>query len=163
MGAHPPTQAPSAASASLGAGPRQLRLAIRGHAAILRKHGAAIGTGCTFRSPVLIAAGEPGFRNLEVSAGASFGPGIVLDLSGPLRIGARASIGPRCTLGASDRGANGETCIGEGVVLEPGVIVRRGVSVGAGAWIGGHAVVAADVPPGARIESPALRDLNARG
>ncbi len=150
--------------ASLEAVVRQLRRAAGGHAALLRQHGARVGPGCSFSSPLYITNADAGFASLSIEQGARFGPAVLFDLSSPVHIGAGVAVSARCTFGGDARaGGGGAIDIGSRSVFEPGVTVCPGVTIGEAAWIGGHSVIVNDVPAGARVDSPALRDLNARG
>lgn len=49
--------------------------------------------------------------------------------------------------------------IGAGVTVGPGAYIGPGVTVGAGAEIGPHAVILADVPPGASVPPAVVWDV----
>jgi acetyltransferase-like isoleucine patch superfamily enzyme len=67
-------------------------------AAALRLLGARIGPAAWIERVRLYNIYSNGLRNLEIGDGAYVGPGAVIDLANPVRIGARASFGPGVTI-----------------------------------------------------------------
>lgn len=98
--------------------------------------GARVGTGVRVH-PCRLVNFEKGFANLSIGDGVYVGADTLLDLAGPLEIGARATISARCVLITHrDPGQSH----GNAVVphFPP---TSLGCSVGADAWLGVGVVV----------------------
>ena len=96
--------------------------------------------------------------SVEIAPGAKIGPGLLISHGMGIVIGQWAKIGSGCTmmhqvtLGASstDKLQTMPT-VGDHVFLAAGSRLIGGIRVGDGAFIGANAVVAEDVPAGAKV------------
>ena len=105
-------------------------------AALLRLLGAKVGPGVRVHRGLLLNA-EHGFSTLSLGAGVYIGPGVTLDLFGPLRLGERTTVSVGAILLThSDAGRSH----GSGLIaLFPPT--RHGVDIGADCWIGAGAII----------------------
>jgi len=152
-----------------GIAPAVLALATArdGHAAILRAFGASIAPGVAIAGPLHIVNAAASFANLTIGARAALGSETHLDLAAAVEIGAGAVIEPRAALLTSARAAglrpgalaDGPVRIGAGARIGTGATILPGITIGEGAVVEAHALVAADVPAGARFAWHEAADL----
>lgn len=95
---------------------------------------------------------------VEIAPGAKIGPGLMISHGMGIVIGQWATIGSGCTmmhqvtLGAPATARLQEMPqVGDGVFLAAGCRLIGGIHVGDGAFVGANAVVADDVPAGAKV------------
>lgn len=139
-----------------------------------------ISTGVHIQGELELRGDGDIWSALTIAEGAFINAHCWFDVSAPVRIGPRASIGHHVLLITSDHDASdpGHRCgahrpspirIGEGAWLGASVIVLPGVTIGKGAVVVAGAVVTKDVPPNARVAgNPArvmgwLEDANPAG
>jgi acetyltransferase-like isoleucine patch superfamily enzyme len=127
----------------------------------LRCLGAEVGRGVRVH-PCRFINHEMGFANLRLGEGVYLGADCLLDLAGPLEVGARATISARCVLithvdpGQSHGNAlvrwyppSRRGCrVGSDAWLGVAVLVLETGEVGAGSIVGAGAVVTGPLPPG---------------
>ncbi|HUF56673.1 MAG TPA: acyltransferase [Thermohalobaculum sp.] len=135
---------------------------------LCRGRGVRIAPNVSFANAERIEIGD----RAQIGARAALWAG---DVSGRIRIGADATLGPDCFLTASDYGlaagrpVTGQPTQEQDVVLGAGVwcgarvIVTAGVTIGDGAVIGAGAVVTRDVPAGSIAAGVPARVLRRRG
>ncbi len=108
----------------------------RFRAQLLRLLGAEIGAGVRVHRGLLLNA-EHGFSNLSLQAGVYVGPGVTLDLFGPLRLGQRTTVSAGAiVLTHADAGQSHANAL---VAVFPAT--RKGVRIGDDCWIGAGAIV----------------------
>lgn len=97
---------------------------------------------------------------IDISAGAKFGPGLMIEHPGGVTIGPLVVVGSNVTIhqgvdiGVKDPRARGDMpypVIGDDVVLGSRSAVYGDVRVGDGALVGAYSVVFKDVEPGATV------------
>ena len=107
---------------------------------------------------------------VEVGHQTWIGPGVVLDGSGGLSIGAYCSISAGvqiyshdsvawATSGGEAAIARAPTRIGDRCYIGPNSVVAKGVTIGDGCVVGAGSVVLADLPPGSRAAGAPCRIL----
>lgn len=120
------------------------------------------GTGASIYDSVLVIG--------EVSVGEQswIGPGVVLDGSGGLSIGAFCSISAGVQIYSHDTVAwaisggaaaveRAPTRIGDRCYIGPNSVIAKGVTIGDGCIVGAGSVVLADLPPGSRAAGAPCR------
>lgn len=98
---------------------------------------------------------------LDVTAGATFGPGLMIEhpvgvcVAGSVVIGSGATIHQGVDIGVKDAHARGgnipQPVIGDGVLLGSRSAAYGGITIGDGAMVGAYSVVFHDVAPGAVV------------
>jgi acetyltransferase-like isoleucine patch superfamily enzyme len=111
--------------------------------ALLRFSGVTIGRGSNFWSlPVLLGPGDIGPR-LRIGCSCGFNVGCLFDLTAPVTIADRVSVGHQVRFLTS---AGGPIVVGEGAWIGARCTILSGVTIGAGAVIGAGVTVERDVP-----------------
>ncbi|MEL7061607.1 MAG: serine O-acetyltransferase [Acidobacteriota bacterium] len=94
---------------------------------------------------------------VEIAPGADIGPGLMISHGHGIVVGQWSRIGSGCTLlqqvtlGAADLGRlQAMPTVGDDVFLAAGCRLIGGITIGDGAFVGTNAVVARDVPAGAK-------------
>ncbi len=127
-------------------------------ARILQAFGATIGPSSRIHGPLLIIGEFHDFSGLRIGSLTHVGADTLFDLTGPIEIGKRVTISPRCSFlthlnvgqSALQRAyppSQGAVVIGNDAYLGTGVTVLHGVTIGEGALIAAGAVVTRDVSP----------------
>lgn len=99
--------------------------------------------------------------DVQVGANTWIGPGVVLDGSGGLTIGAHCSISAGVQLyshdtvdwalsGGQAAPARAPTAIGDRCYIGPNTVVAKGVRIGSGSVIGANSLVLHDIPAGSK-------------
>jgi acetyltransferase-like isoleucine patch superfamily enzyme len=128
---------------------------------LLSSCGASVGRNVRVHEVVLYNL-NGGFGNLTVHDGVYIGPGCLVDLTGPITIGARTAIAAGCSLltHSNPGSISGNHLakmfprlvagirIGSDCWIGAGAIILCGVSIGNGSVVGAGAVVTKDVPEG---------------
>jgi acetyltransferase-like isoleucine patch superfamily enzyme len=126
---------------------------------ILRAYGVTIGPGLDFHGRLQLHGAYEMAGKLSIGAYCHIGPGVTLDLTGPVRLEDRCTVALDARIlthhdvGYSPLGRAAYPTRVAGVVVEPGAFVGAGATVLAGvrvgrcSVIGAGAVVTGDVPP----------------
>jgi len=120
------------------------------------------GEGASIYDSALVIGG------VTVGEQSWIGPGVVLDGSGGLRIGAYCSISAGVQIYSHDSvawatsGGTAEierapTRIGDRCYIGPNTIVAKGVTIGDGCVVGAGSIVLTDLPPGSRAAGAPCR------
>lgn len=113
---------------------------------LLKLFGADIGTGVRVHRGLLLNA-EHGFSGLSLGNGVYVGPGVTLDLFGPIRLGARTTISTGAILLThADAGQSHANALVS--VFSP---TRKGLQIGVDCWIGAGAIVLDGCSVGDRV------------
>jgi acetyltransferase-like isoleucine patch superfamily enzyme len=132
-----------------------------------------VGPRSTFWRACTVHLGSGGF--LEIGADTHIQGFCHFTALGPLRIGSKVQIAPRCSFYPYDHGTapgtpmadqplvrRGGITIEDDVWLGVGVTVLDGVTIGEGAVVAAGAVVRTDVPPGAIVGGVPARVIGRR-
>ena len=103
---------------------------------MLRRFGAEIAPACVVHGPLVVHNADAGYANLRVGEGAHVGRLCVLDLAGPVAIGARATVSLGATIVT-------HLDMGESPLRERYPRAVAGVAIGEGAYIGANATILA--------------------
>ena len=117
--------------------------------------------GVRFFGP-LVARYSLWLTGVDIAPAAAIGPGLYIShgngivIGGAARLGARAFLLQQVTIGAPTPGRVHEMpAIGDNVFIGAGARLIGGISVGDDVFIGVNAVVAEDIPSGAKVTSAA--------
>jgi acetyltransferase-like isoleucine patch superfamily enzyme len=106
--------------------------------------------------------------DVKVGEQTWIGPGVVLDGSGGLSIGAHCSISAGVQIYSHDtvdwalsggmaHYAHASTAIGDNCYIGPNCVIAKGVTIGNGCVVGAGSVVLADLPPGSKAAGAPAR------
>jgi maltose O-acetyltransferase len=140
---------------------------------LLRALGVQIGAASTIAGPLRVTGSGSLREALSIGPGCHVTGPLHIDLTAPVRIGARVYVGYDVMLITADHelGDSGQRCgprvyraidVDDGVWLSSRVVVLPGVRIGRGSVVAAGAVVTRDVPPNVLVGGvPArvLRDL----
>jgi acetyltransferase-like isoleucine patch superfamily enzyme len=126
---------------------------------LLRTLGAAVGAGVDLRAPLYIHNPQDRLHDLHIGAQTHIGKDCLLDLTGPVTIGAQVTLAMRVSLishqdlyfsplrHAVYPHAADPVTIEDGAYIGAGAIILKGVTVGRCAVVAAGAVVREDVAP----------------
>lgn len=127
--------------------------------ALLRAFGADIGAAVDLRQPLIIHNPQNRFRDLSIGAQTHIGKDCLLDLTGPITIGAAVTLAMRVTLIThldtyysplrleAYPSTTAPVVIEDGAYIGAGALILHGVRVGRCSVVAAGAVVREDVPP----------------
>jgi acetyltransferase-like isoleucine patch superfamily enzyme len=127
---------------------------------VLRRLGAQIGRGVRVHAPIVLHAGENGYRNLTIGDGCILNGNNYLDLSGRIVLEKGVSLGPGVVINTHNRFNYNEflesvlasecgvrdVVIKEGTGIKANALIVMGVTIGKHSVVAGGAVVNRDIP-----------------